>query len=90
MAYVAVVVSASNRWALTTVELIPSQVRFGLSSEDTFSDDGGTFKYINFYTQLREYLEAPKHQPTVAPLLAWWNRYVISTLPNREELTLDF
>ncbi|KAF8594583.1 hypothetical protein BDV93DRAFT_414854, partial [Ceratobasidium sp. AG-I] len=52
-------------------------VRFALSSEDMFSDDGGTFKYVIFYMQIREYLEAPKHQATVAPLLAWWNRSVI-------------
>ena len=51
-----------------------SQVRFALSSEDMFSDDGGTFKYVIFYAQIREYLEASKHQVTVAPLLAWWNK----------------
>ncbi|QRW12574.1 hypothetical protein RhiLY_11573 [Ceratobasidium sp. AG-Ba] len=49
-------------------------LRFALSSEETFSDDGGTFNYIEFYNQLRQYLEAPKYQNSVKPLLAWWNR----------------
>ncbi|KAG8730621.1 hypothetical protein FRC12_020156 [Ceratobasidium sp. 428] len=49
-------------------------LRFALSSEEIFSDDGGTFNYIEFYKQLRQYLEAPKYQNTVKPLLAWWNK----------------
>ncbi|KAG9085751.1 hypothetical protein FS749_004133 [Ceratobasidium sp. UAMH 11750] len=53
-------------------------VRFALSSEETFSDDGGTFNYVDFYTQLRQYLEAPKYQNSVKPLLAWWNKKLFS------------
>ncbi|KAB5588005.1 hypothetical protein CTheo_8553 [Ceratobasidium theobromae] len=48
-------------------------VRFTLSSEDTFSDDGGTFNYIDFYSQLRNFLERPQFNRCTKVLLEWWN-----------------
>ncbi|KAG8685544.1 hypothetical protein FRC09_014681 [Ceratobasidium sp. 395] len=48
--------------------------RFALSAEETFSDDGGTFNYIAFYNQLRQFLEAPKYQSRAKALIDWWNK----------------
>ncbi|KAG8704511.1 hypothetical protein FRC11_009823, partial [Ceratobasidium sp. 423] len=51
-------------------------LRFALSSETHFNDTGGTFNYIDFYNQIRCYLEAPKYQKTNKVLLAWWNKKI--------------
>ncbi|CAE6490140.1 unnamed protein product [Rhizoctonia solani] len=48
--------------------------RFAVSAEETFSDDGGVFNYIDFYEQVCEYLEAPRFQAQAQVLIAWWNR----------------
>ncbi|KAG9120431.1 hypothetical protein FRC07_004083 [Ceratobasidium sp. 392] len=49
-------------------------VRFALSAEETFNEDGGTFNYVNFYWKIRTYLERPKYQRRAAELLKWWNQ----------------
>ncbi|CAE6423515.1 unnamed protein product [Rhizoctonia solani] len=51
-------------------------LRFSLSSESHFNDTGGTFNYIDFYNQIRHYLESPKYEKTNKILLAWWNKKV--------------
>ncbi|KAB5589709.1 hypothetical protein CTheo_6846 [Ceratobasidium theobromae] len=52
-----------------------TQVRFALSSEDTFSDDdGGTFNYTDFYAQFCKFLETPKYRSCTKRLLEWWNK----------------
>ncbi|CAE6452884.1 unnamed protein product [Rhizoctonia solani] len=50
-------------------------LRFSLSSEAHFNDTGGTFNYIDFYNQIRCYLESPKYEKTNKILLAWWNNF---------------
>ncbi|CAE6371124.1 unnamed protein product [Rhizoctonia solani] len=51
-------------------------LRFSLSSEAHFNDTGGTFNYVDFYNQIRCYLESPKYEKTNKILLAWWNKKV--------------
>ncbi|KAG9103427.1 hypothetical protein FRC06_010845 [Ceratobasidium sp. 370] len=36
-------------------------LNIALSAEEIFSDDGGSFNYVQFYTELCDYLEHPKH-----------------------------
>ncbi|KAG9122112.1 hypothetical protein FRC07_001654 [Ceratobasidium sp. 392] len=70
----------STKYKLTKVTppfLVLTRVnhtRFALSSEETFNDDGGTFNYVAFYSELLEYLEAPKYQKRAKVLIAWWNK----------------
>ncbi|KAG8794784.1 hypothetical protein FRC12_021707 [Ceratobasidium sp. 428] len=56
--------------------------RFALSAEDTFSEDGGTFNYVAFYNELREFLEAAHFQSRAKVLIAWWNK---ALFPNHIE-----
>ncbi|KDN34784.1 hypothetical protein RSAG8_12157, partial [Rhizoctonia solani AG-8 WAC10335] len=55
-------------------------LRFSLSSEAHFNDTGGTFNYIDFYNQIRCYLESPKYEKTNKILLAWRNKKVFPNL----------
>ncbi|KEP45216.1 hypothetical protein V565_301380, partial [Rhizoctonia solani 123E] len=47
--------------------------RFAVSAKETFSDNSGSFNYIDFYNQVCEYLEAPWFQAQAQVLIAWWN-----------------
>ncbi|CCO34067.1 hypothetical protein RSOLAG1IB_09363 [Rhizoctonia solani AG-1 IB] len=58
--------------------------RFAVSAEEVFSDDGGVFNYIDFYDQVREYLEAPRFQVQAQVLIAWWNRKLFPNSINHE------
>ncbi|KAG8763367.1 hypothetical protein FRC12_008573 [Ceratobasidium sp. 428] len=50
--------------------------RFAVSSEETYSDDGGTFNYAEFYKQLREFLEMPKYRRHSKVLINFWNKEI--------------
>ncbi|QRW24743.1 hypothetical protein RhiXN_11655 [Rhizoctonia solani] len=63
-------------------------LRFSLSSETHFNDTGGTFNYIDFYNQIRRYLESPKYQKTNKILLAWWNKKIFpNSVQSRNDAT---
>ncbi|KAG9083387.1 hypothetical protein FRC06_004555, partial [Ceratobasidium sp. 370] len=47
---------------------------FALSAETTFDEDGTTFNYREFYSELCTYLEAPKFQRCAKVLIEWWNK----------------
>ncbi|KAG9083108.1 hypothetical protein FRC06_004694 [Ceratobasidium sp. 370] len=49
-------------------------LRFALSAEEIFSDDGGSFNYVQFYTELRDYLERPKFKSRANALITHWNK----------------
>ncbi|QRV80199.1 hypothetical protein RhiJN_08214 [Ceratobasidium sp. AG-Ba] len=51
-------------------------VRHALTSDETFSENCGGFDYVEYYTQLREFLDAPRFKRRSALLLAWWNEQV--------------
>ncbi|KAG9073540.1 hypothetical protein FS749_015027 [Ceratobasidium sp. UAMH 11750] len=53
-------------------------VRHALTSDEFFSENCGGFDYIEFYTEIREYLEAPKYRRRSAELLKWWNEQMFS------------
>jgi hypothetical protein len=74
LAYVSVVVRILVYNLCVVSRLFGPQVRFSLSSEDTFNDTGSGFNYIQFYNQIREYLESPKFKPAASTLMAWWNQ----------------
>ncbi|KAG9083587.1 hypothetical protein FRC06_004468 [Ceratobasidium sp. 370] len=53
-------------------------VRHALTSDEFFSENCAGFDYIEFYTQIREFLEAPKYRHRSAALLKWWNEQIFS------------
>ncbi|KAG8793968.1 hypothetical protein FRC12_001027 [Ceratobasidium sp. 428] len=53
-------------------------VRHALTSDEVRSEKCGGFDYVEYYTQLREYLDAPRFQRRSAVLLAWWNEQIFS------------
>ncbi|QRV90229.1 hypothetical protein RhiJN_18247 [Ceratobasidium sp. AG-Ba] len=53
-------------------------VRHALTSDETFSENCGGFDYVEYYTQLREFLDAPKYKRRAALLVAWWNEQIFS------------
>ncbi|KAG9091929.1 hypothetical protein FRC06_000324 [Ceratobasidium sp. 370] len=66
--------------AVTTafIAYVAVVVRHALTSDEFFSENCGGFDYIEFYTQIREYLEAPKYKRRSAELLKWWNEQMFS------------
>ncbi|KAG9122265.1 hypothetical protein FRC07_001442 [Ceratobasidium sp. 392] len=48
--------------------------RFALSAEETFSADGATFNYAEFYAELHDFLEKPKYERRSKALIEWWNQ----------------
>ncbi|KAG9118758.1 hypothetical protein FRC07_006564 [Ceratobasidium sp. 392] len=64
-------------------------LRFALSSEETFNEDGGTFDYTEFYSQLCEYLESPKFRTKTDTLIDWWNRALFPDSLHIDEDTGD-
>ncbi|KAG8722218.1 hypothetical protein FRC08_005576 [Ceratobasidium sp. 394] len=58
----------------STGSQLDPKLRFALSAEEVFSDDGGTFNYIQFYTELRDYLERPKFKSRADALITHWNK----------------
>ncbi|KAG9095006.1 hypothetical protein FRC06_010237 [Ceratobasidium sp. 370] len=66
--------------AVTTafIAYVAVVVRHALTSDEFFSENCGGFDYIEFYTQIREYLEAPKYRRRSAELLKWWNEQIFS------------
>ncbi|KAJ1299698.1 hypothetical protein OPQ81_005388 [Rhizoctonia solani] len=68
------VILESPSSVLQSVNIWPSATCFAVSAEETFSDDGRVFNYINFYKQVCKYLEAPRFQAQAQILIVWWNR----------------
>ncbi|KAF8596781.1 hypothetical protein BDV93DRAFT_513858 [Ceratobasidium sp. AG-I] len=53
-------------------------VRHSLTSDETFGDVCTGFSYIEYYNQIREFLERPGYQPWTALLLEYWNEQLFS------------
>ncbi|KAG8767989.1 hypothetical protein FRC12_005898 [Ceratobasidium sp. 428] len=53
-------------------------VRHALTSDETFSELCGGFDYVEYYTQLREYMDHPRFKRRATVLLAYWNEHIFS------------
>ncbi|KAG9082805.1 hypothetical protein FRC06_004854 [Ceratobasidium sp. 370] len=63
-----------NRVTTGFIAYMAVVLRFALSAEEIFSDDGGSFNYVQFYTELRDYLERPKFKSRADALITHWNK----------------
>lgn len=54
-------------------QLTVSKVRHSLTSDEVFSDTCSGFNYVEFYDQIREFLESPRFEQISAALIEWWN-----------------
>lgn len=53
-------------------------VRHSLTSDEVFSDTCSGFNYVEFYDQIREFLESPRFEQISAALIEWWNEQLFS------------
>lgn len=53
-------------------------VRHSITSDEVFSDTCSGFNYVEFYDQIREFLESPKFERFAAALIEWWNEQLFS------------
>lgn len=49
------------------------KLRFALSSEQFFHNQGGLFDYNRFYNDIVNYLNDPVCKPDTDDLIKWWN-----------------
>ncbi|KAF6742416.1 hypothetical protein DFP72DRAFT_830527 [Ephemerocybe angulata] len=64
---------------IPSIAYIATQVRFGLSSQPTFSRASGMTDSEFFYNLVIELLEDPEEHEEVEDLLMWWNRQIFPT-----------
>ncbi|CAE6447481.1 unnamed protein product [Rhizoctonia solani] len=61
------------------------ELRFALSSEKQFHEQGGLFSYRRFYNDIVSYLNDPLCKPETSKLIDWWNTQLFKPKETRVE-----